>query len=100
MRRVVAGRRSPGPGVAHRRGHHPGVARRLRPRGLQIINVCKEGLATINNTQRWAAALGWLEIGVPGIERGVEKPPPSLVFGMDQPCCSLGKLHDPHCSDP
>jgi len=47
MRRVVAGRRSPGPGVARRRGHHP---------VYKIIDVCKEVLATINNTQRWSAA--------------------------------------------
>jgi len=30
--------------------------------------------------RRWTAALGWLEIGVPGIKRGVEKPPSIAGF--------------------
>ena len=30
--------------------------------------------------RRWTAALGWLEIGVPGTKRGVEKPPSIAGF--------------------
>ena len=84
MRRVVAGRRSPGPGVARCRGHHPGVARRLRPRGLQHHRCLQRSSGHHQQhpalVRRWTVALGWLEIGVPGIKRGVEKPPSIAGF--------------------